>query len=126
MVDTSVLIDGRILPIVNSGFMAGTLLIPEFVLGEIQHIADSSDSLRRAKGRRGLEVVNKLTTQKVNELLVTKIIKDDVSKMPGQIRNTHDKVLKEILEEILPEAFAGALTGATIFAAADFAGASLL
>ncbi len=78
MVDTSVLIDGRILPIVNSGFMAGTLLIPEFVLGEIQHIADSSDSLRRAKGRRGLEVVNKLTTQKVNELLVTKIIKDDV------------------------------------------------
>ena len=78
LVDTSVLIDGRILPIVNSGFTAGTLLVPEFVLGEIQHIADSSDSLRRAKGRRGLEVVNKLTTQKVNELVVTKIIKDDV------------------------------------------------
>lgn len=78
LIDTSVLIDGRILPIVNSGFMAGTLLVPEFVLGEIQHIADSSDSLRRAKGRRGLEVINKLTTQKTNELIVTKIIKDDV------------------------------------------------
>jgi uncharacterized protein YacL len=78
LVDTSVLIDGRILPIVNSGFIAGTLLIAEFVLGEIQHIADSSDSLRRAKGRRGLEVVNALTNQKVNDLVVTKIIKDDV------------------------------------------------
>lgn len=41
LVDTSVLIDGRILPIVNSGFLAGTLLVPQFVLGEVQHIADS-------------------------------------------------------------------------------------
>jgi len=77
LVDTSVCIDGRILSVVNSGFLAGTLLIPEFVLGEIQHIADSSDSLRRAKGRRGLDVVNKLMVQKVNDLVVTKIIKDD-------------------------------------------------
>ena len=77
LVDTSVCIDGRILPVVNSGFLAGTLLIPEFVLGEIQHIADSSDSLRRAKGRRGLDVVAKLMAQKANDLVVTKIIKDD-------------------------------------------------
>lgn len=77
LVDSSVLVDGRILPIVNSGFLTGTLLIPEFVLGEVQHIADSNDSLRRAKGRRGLEVVNKLKAQKANDLLHTKIIKDD-------------------------------------------------
>jgi uncharacterized protein YacL len=77
LVDTSVLIDGRILPIVNSGFLAGTLLVPEFVLGEVQHIADSSDSLRRAKGRRGLEVVSKMMSQKANDVVVTKVIKDD-------------------------------------------------
>lgn len=78
LIDTSVLIDGRILPVVNSGFFAGTLLVPEFVLGEVQHIADSSDSLRRAKGRRGLEIVQKLLVQKANDLVVTKVIKDDV------------------------------------------------
>ncbi len=78
IVDTSILVDGRILPIVNSGFLTGTLLIPEFVLGEVQHIADSSDSLRRAKGRRGLEVVTKLKGQRTNDALDTKIIKDDL------------------------------------------------
>lgn len=78
LVDTSVLVDGRLLPIVNSNFLAGTLLIPEFVLGELQHIADSSDSLRRAKGRRGLEVVMKLKAQKANEQVKTRTIKDDV------------------------------------------------
>lgn len=78
LVDTSVLIDGRIVPIVNSGFFAGTLIVPHFVLGEVQHIADSSDALRRAKGRRGLEVVNKLKGQKVNERVKTKVINEEV------------------------------------------------
>ncbi len=79
LVDTSVLVDGRILPIVNSGFLTGTLVIAEFILGEIQHIADSSDSLRRAKGRRGLEVVGKLKGQRVNELAKITIVKDDIA-----------------------------------------------
>lgn len=78
LVDTSVLIDGRILPIVNSGFLTGTLLVPQFVLGEVQHIADSSDAIRRAKGRRGLDVVGKLRWQKANPLLKTKIIENDL------------------------------------------------
>lgn len=65
LVDTSVLIDGRILPIVNSGFLTGTLIVPKFILGELQHIADSDDSLRRAKGRRGLDIVNKLKGVKI-------------------------------------------------------------
>jgi len=69
LVDTSVLIDGRILPIVNSGFISGTLIIPRFILGELQHIADSDDSLRRAKGRRGLEIVNALKGQKANSFI---------------------------------------------------------
>lgn len=77
LVDTSVLIDGRILPIVNSGFLTGTLIIPRFILGELQHIADSDDSLRRAKGRRGLDIVNKLKWQKVNKYVWVKFIDSD-------------------------------------------------
>lgn len=78
LVDTSILIDGRILPIVNSGFVAGTLIIPQFVLREVQHISDSADLMRRSKGRRGLEVVSKLKGQKVNPGVRLKIIDDDI------------------------------------------------
>lgn len=76
VVDTSVLIDGRILPIVNSGFIVGTLIIPRVVLGEVQHIADSADSVRRAKGRRGLEVVGKLKSQRANPAVKVKVVAD--------------------------------------------------
>lgn len=78
ILDTSVLIDGRILPMVNSGFIVGTLIIPQVVLGEVQHIADSPDSVRRAKGRRGLEVAGKLKGQKTNPLVHIKVVNDDV------------------------------------------------
>ena len=60
VVDTSVLIDGRIAEIVESGFVHGTLVVPRFVLEELQHIADSSDSLRRNRGRRGLEILARM------------------------------------------------------------------
>jgi uncharacterized protein YacL len=60
VVDTSVLIDGRIAEIVESGFIYGTLVVPRFVLEELQHIADSSDTLRRNRGRRGLEILNRM------------------------------------------------------------------
>lgn len=89
LVDTSVLIDGRILPIVNSGFIIGTLVIPQFILGELRHIADSDDSLRRAKGRRGLDIVNKLKGQKVNKLLRVKFVSAD----PGEIKEVDAKLV---------------------------------
>ncbi|MGX7107348.1 PIN domain-containing protein [Hutsoniella sourekii] len=60
LLDTSVIIDGRIAEIVKTGFLEGTLLIPNFVLHELQLIADSQDSLKRAKGRRGLDILNDL------------------------------------------------------------------
>ncbi len=60
VVDTSVLIDGRIAEIVESGFIYGTLIVPRFVLDELQHIADSSDTLRRNRGRRGLDILNRM------------------------------------------------------------------
>ncbi len=89
IVDTSVLIDGRILPIVNSGFLSGTLIIPRFILGELQHIADSDDSLRRAKGRRGLDIVNKLKSQKVNNFIHVKFVDSD----PSDVKEVDHKLV---------------------------------
>ncbi|MDR3589437.1 MAG: PIN/TRAM domain-containing protein [Negativicutes bacterium] len=60
ILDTSVIIDGRIADICKSGFIEGTLLIPQFVLEELQHIADSSDLLKRNRGRRGLDILNRI------------------------------------------------------------------
>ena len=60
LLDTSVIIDGRIADIARTGFLVGTLLIPRFVLNELQYIADSADSLRRQRGRRGMEVLSEL------------------------------------------------------------------
>ena len=60
LLDTSVIIDGRIADVAKSGFLLGTLAVPRFVLNELQYIADSADSLRRNRGRRGLEVLDKL------------------------------------------------------------------
>lgn len=60
ILDTSVIIDGRIPDICDAGFIDGVLIAPQFILNELQHIADSSDSLKRARGRRGLDILNKL------------------------------------------------------------------
>ena len=60
LLDTSAIIDGRIADVAENGFIQGTIVIPSFILDELRHIADSSDSLRRARGRRGLEILNKL------------------------------------------------------------------
>ncbi len=60
ILDTSVIIDGRIADICQTGFLEGTIVIPQFVLEELQHIADSSDVLKRNRGRRGLDILNKI------------------------------------------------------------------
>lgn len=60
VLDTSAIIDGRVLDIAKTGFLTGTLLIPNFVLTELQQVADSSDFLKRARGRRGFELVEEL------------------------------------------------------------------
>ena len=75
VVDTSAIIDGRIAEIVESGFIYGTLVIPRFVLDELQHIADSSDALRRNRGRRGLDILHRM--QKDSGTPV-EIVEDDV------------------------------------------------
>ena len=63
LVDTSAIIDGRIADIVRTGFLRGELVVPEFVLRELQQVADSGDPLKRARGRRGLEVVQGLRSE---------------------------------------------------------------
>jgi uncharacterized protein YacL len=60
LLDTSVIIDGRIADISQTGFIIGEMLVPRFVLNELQHVADSPDRLRRNRGRRGLEILNNL------------------------------------------------------------------
>ena len=74
LLDTSVIIDGRIADLCETGFMEGEFVIPQFILQELQHISDSADSLKRARGRRGLDVLNHI--QKNNDVVV-EIIEDD-------------------------------------------------
>lgn len=68
--DTSVIIDGRVLDIVKTGFLEGDIVVPQFVLAELRHIADSGDSLRRARGRRGLDVLAKLQKELKTPIIV--------------------------------------------------------
>jgi uncharacterized protein YacL len=74
ILDTSVIIDGRIADIVETGFLDGTLVIPQFVLRELQLVADSADSLKRNRGRRGLDVLQRV--QKMTQLNI-QILEDD-------------------------------------------------
>ncbi|MCX6022819.1 MAG: PIN domain nuclease, partial [Chloroflexi bacterium] len=60
LVDTSAIIDGRIADISRTGFLRGTLVVPQFVLDELRHVADESDPIRRGRGRRGLDILNRM------------------------------------------------------------------
>jgi uncharacterized protein YacL len=73
LLDTSVIIDGRIADIAHTGFLVGTLLIPRFVLNELQYIADSPDNLRRQRGRRGMEVLSHLQKETIIPVRISDI-----------------------------------------------------
>lgn len=74
--DTSVIIDGRILDALRTGFIDGDLIVPSFVLEELQFIADSADSMRREKGRRGLDILNQMTHEFKDQVRVVDYEKD--------------------------------------------------
>ncbi len=74
VLDTSVIIDGRVADLCETGFLEGTFFVPQFILHELQHIADSSDSLKRARGRRGLDILNKI--QKMTDIDVQVVDED--------------------------------------------------
>lgn len=71
LLDTSVIIDGRIADISHTGFIEGEMLVPRFVLNELQHVADSSDALRRNRGRRGLEMLRRLQDEATTPVRIT-------------------------------------------------------
>lgn len=79
ILDTSVIIDGRIVDITSTGFIEGTVVVPGFVLEELRHIADSSDTLKRNRGRRGLDILNKM--QKESHVPV-QIVEQDFEDIP--------------------------------------------
>ncbi|MDP2853872.1 MAG: TRAM domain-containing protein [Smithellaceae bacterium] len=80
LLDTSVIIDGRIADICDTGFMDGELIVPRFVLNELQFIADSSDSMKRSRGRRGLDILNRM--QKSSAINI-EIVEQDFPKIKG-------------------------------------------
>lgn len=75
VVDTSVLIDGRVIDIAHTGFLQGTLVVPRFIINELHHVADSSDTQRRNRGRRGLAKLNELQR---DPTVAFRIIEDDI------------------------------------------------
>lgn len=75
ILDTSVIIDGRIADIMKTGFIEGNIVIPEFVLVELRHIADSSDGLKRNRGRRGLDILNRIQNEHGIEIYNTNLEK---------------------------------------------------
>ncbi|HUP26915.1 MAG TPA: PIN domain-containing protein [Chloroflexia bacterium] len=85
LMDTSAIIDGRIADITKTGFVDGTLLVPRFVLNELQHIADSADPLRRARGRRGLDMLNRLQKELVIPVQISEVDAEDVPEVDGKL-----------------------------------------
>lgn len=85
LIDTSAIIDGRIADISKTGFVDGTLLVPRFVLNELQHIADSADPLRRARGRRGLDMLNRLQKEAVVPVQISEVDAEDVPDVDGKL-----------------------------------------
>lgn len=97
VLDTSVIIDGRIFDICQTGFVEGPLVIPNFVLDELRHISDSSDSLKRTRGRRGLDILNKIQKELAIEVQIwegdfPKIAEVD-SKLLKLAQTLHGKVI---------------------------------
>jgi len=81
LLDTSVIIDGRIADISETGFIEGILIVPQFVLTELQHIADSSDTLKRTRGRRGLDILRKLQDERKTNVEITDEDFEDVQEV---------------------------------------------
>ena len=97
LLDTNVIIDGRIADICQTGFLEGKLLIPVFVLEELQYIADSSDSLRRVRGRRGLDVLQKIREDDALEVEVMNVDFDDIHGVDSKLVRLAQKVNGKII-----------------------------
>ena len=97
LLDTNVIIDGRIADICKTGFLEGRILIPVFVLEELQYIADSSDSLRRVRGRRGLDILQKIREDETLEVEVMNVDFDDIHGVDSKLVRLAQKVGGKII-----------------------------
>jgi len=87
ILDTSVIIDGRIADVCETGFLGGDLVIPEFVLQELQMIADSAETTKRTRGRRGLDILNKIKKQSQVNIIIEVIDYPDVKEVDQKLIN---------------------------------------
>lgn len=85
ILDTSVIIDGRIFDICRTGMIEGTIVIPGFVLNELRHIADSADGLKRNRGRRGLDILNKIRSELDIPVVIEERDYDDVAEVDAKL-----------------------------------------
>lgn len=92
ILDTSVIIDGRIADICRTGFVEGALVVPQFVLDELRHIADSSDSLKRNRGRRGLDVLKLIQQEKTIEVRIVDTNFEDVAEVDMKLLKLAQKM----------------------------------
>lgn len=92
ILDTSVIIDGRIADICKTGFVEGTLIIPNFVLEELRHIADSSDGLKRNRGRRGLDILNIIQKELKLDIRIVDTDFEDVSEVDMKLLKLAQKM----------------------------------
>lgn len=97
LLDTSVIIDGRIADISTTGFIEGVLVVPQFVLTELQHIADSSDTLKRTRGRRGLDILKKLQDERATTVEITEIDFEDIHEVDLKLVRLAKKMDAQIL-----------------------------
>lgn len=97
VLDTSVIIDGRIADVAKSGFLEGPLVIPTFVLQELRHIADSSDVLKRNRGRRGLDILNRIQKELDVEVVISDLDYDDISEVDSKLLRLSQDIQGKIL-----------------------------
>jgi uncharacterized protein YacL len=97
ILDTSVIIDGRIADICETDFLEGPLIVPQFVLQELQHIADSADNLKRARGRRGLDILNRMQKDAGVEVKIVDEDYPDIKEVDAKLialaRDMHAKIM---------------------------------
>jgi len=99
ILDTSVIIDGRISDLCESGFIEGVLLVPVFVLEELRHIADSSDLLKRNRGRRGLDILNKMRKDPQIKIQIYENVKglEDIAEVDSKLVKLGQKLNAKIM-----------------------------
>jgi uncharacterized protein YacL len=97
VLDTSVIIDGRVADIVETGFLDGTLVVPRFVLQELQHVADSPDPLRRNRGRRGLDILHRIQKMAGVEVIISDLDFPEVREVDMKLIEVAQSLLGRIV-----------------------------